>query len=88
MSWFGKKKQTGSKIKEVVYVSKLGNKRSVKQVDKNSATQRKGVRKSFMKRYISIIASDLNVLRSLWKPRVVYRDSQDRINELYQEVSE
>lgn len=71
MSFFKKKKQTGSKIKEAVYVSKLGNKRSKPEI-KNGVAQKKGVRKSIVQRYINIVFSDLNVIRSIWKPRVVY----------------
>jgi len=71
MNLFKKKKQTGSKIKEAVYVSKLGNKRSKPEI-KNGVAQKKGVRKSIVQRYINIVFSDLNVIRSIWKPRVVY----------------
>jgi hypothetical protein len=84
MSWF-KKKQTGSKIKEAVYVSKLGNKRS-KDFEKISVKpQRKGVRKSFVGRYINIIVSDLNIIRSIWKPRVVYiKEADHDTKDLYE----
>lgn len=67
---FKTKKSYASKIKEPVYVSKLGSKRQPQ--NKNGAVQKKGVRKSFIQRYINIVRSDLNVLRSIWKPRVVY----------------
>jgi len=58
-----KKKQKVSKVKSQTYVSKLGKKRSKEYQDKINELQRKGVKKSFVKRYIDIICSGLNVIR-------------------------
>ena len=69
---FGRKKQV-SKIKTPVYVSKLTGKKSV-YVDK-TASQSQGVNIGYVRRCINVVLSDINVICSIWKPRVVYKDA-------------
>lgn len=68
---FWRKKQK-SKIKNPVYVSKLTGKKSV-YIDKN-VSHTEGVRKGYVRRCINVVLSDINVICSLWRPRIVYKD--------------
>jgi hypothetical protein len=76
---FGKKKSV-SKIKEPIYVSKLTGKRS------NSVAKHQGVKIGYLQRCINIVRFDLNVLWSIWKPRIVYKDREpiDVTEDLYE----
>jgi hypothetical protein len=80
--------------KEAVYVSKLGGKRSksfneekeivVKKSRWNFVGKIKGMYRKISQRYIKVIRSDINVICSWWKPRIVYKC--DPLYELYEET--
>lgn len=83
MSLFRRNKNQGTRYKDPVYVSKLTGKKSV-MTKENTVSHSQGVRIGYMRRCINVILSDINVLCSIWKPRVVYKEPENVREDLYE----
>jgi hypothetical protein len=92
----GQKKTISRRGDPKEYVSKLSGKRSRlfndgedKPTNKKNGAPRniKGRLKMFVMRYINVVISDINILRSLWKPRekIIYKNmSEITIDDLFE----